>query len=91
MSDVLQFPVQGKPCRTCGFVMDRDAKNDECFCCLHQVPLPLAVPAKSGEPCRECAGTGHVSVHICEDDRECARKCPEQQQCIACGASGLTP
>ena len=89
-AEVISFPPQGKKCKTCGFVMDRESGHDDCFCCRNTIPLPLSVPAKSGEACRECAGTGHISVHLCSDERECVRKCPQQQQCISCLGSGQT-
>jgi hypothetical protein len=91
-ADIIPFPPQGKKCKTCGFVMiptAGEAEHEKCFCCRNTLPLPLSQPAAPGDPCRECAGTGHVSVHVCRNEKECLRKCPQQQECVACLGQGL--
>ena len=40
------------------------------------------------EPCPDCRGTGSVQVHVCRNDRECAKTCPQEQQCMACLGQG---
>jgi hypothetical protein len=40
-------------------------------------------------PCPDCAGTGQVAVHDCRTDAECQRRCPRQEQCMACLATGI--
>jgi len=39
--------------------------------------------------CPDCGGTGRVATHVCRDERECARVCPQLQPCAACLGQGL--
>ena len=63
--------------------------------------LPASPPATSPEgeahrataeetkpACPDCGGSGTVAVHVCEDERECARTCLRVEACAACGSSG---
>ena len=38
--------------------------------------------------CPDCAGSGRVAVHVCADERECARTCLRVEACAACGGTG---
>lgn len=97
MGEVIRFPVQdaaveGVRCRTCGFVIVRTRDEiqagrqdrDECYCCRHNIKLPLADP----KPCPDCDGTGFAAVHVCRDEGECQRACPKQEPCVACLGRG---
>ena len=41
--------------------------------------------------CEDCQGTGVQVVHVCEDNRECARKCPQVEACMGCLGTGRQP
>ena len=45
---------------------------------------------KRAVPCPDCEGSGRVAVHVCRDERECARRCPAEGQCAACLGEGKT-
>ena len=86
-ADIIPFPPQGKRCKTCGFVIvlkSGEAERERCFCCERNIPLPLSI----WPPCPDCSGTGTVAVHVCRDEKECSRKCPQEQQCAACLGKG---
>jgi hypothetical protein len=86
-ADIIPFPPQGKRCKTCGFVIvlkSGEAERERCFCCERGIPLPLSWD----NPCPDCSGTGKVAVHVCRNEKECPRKCPQEQQCVACLGKG---
>ena len=81
------FPPQGKRCKTCGFVIvlkSGEAERERCFCCERGIPLPLSWD----NPCPDCSGTGKAAVHVCRNEKECLRKCPQERQCVACLGKG---
>lgn len=85
---LLRFPLQAIPdqpkCRVCGAPLELlkyEIPRDKCFCCLRTIPL-------FGRPCPECEGNGWVAVHVCRDEAECQKACPQQQQCMACLGTG---
>jgi hypothetical protein len=43
---------------------------------------------RAAPPCPDCEGSGRVAVHVCRDERECSRKCPVEEQCVACQGEG---
>ena len=46
--------------------------------------------AEKRAACPDCEGSGRVAVHVCRDERECARRCPAEEQCAACLGEGKT-
>ena len=44
--------------------------------------------AEGRQPCPDCGGSGTVAVHVCRDERECARKCLRVEPCMSCLGTG---
>ena len=59
-------------------------------------PLRLAewravlAQAEKRAPCPDCEGSGRVAVHVCADERECARTCLRVEACAARLGEGKT-
>ena len=51
--------------------------------------LCLDAIAASKRACPDCGGSGTVAVHVCENARECARRCLRVEPCAACLGSGV--
>jgi len=50
--------------------------------------LCAAAERASKQACPDCGGAGTVAVHVCRDERECARKCLQVQTCMGCLGTG---
>jgi hypothetical protein len=53
-----------------------------CVLCL------AAIREQKRTACPDCGGQGTVAVHVCEDERECRRRCLQVQACMSCVGTG---
>ena len=80
-ADIIQFPPQGPVCKRCRGAItltEGEEERDLCFCCQHNIPLPL------GHACPDCGGNGWILTYARSDDGEG----PKQETCMGCLGTG---
>lgn len=70
-------------CRMCG----RDTGPEGSEGCTCNLGAPAAAPAAQ-RPCPDCEGSGVIWTHDCRTEVECAWRCPREEPCMACLATG---